>query len=286
MSYILNALKRAESERGGKALAGPLEAGADAERRSRRGRFWLWLTVSLITANVLTVGTILWLNYAAPPPRPASASTTVPAAVPAQATAPSQATAPAPAAAPVPRPVTPRPMPAPRASANTRPLQAEVGAAEAAADTDDGTVPLASAAAPTPKRVAPSTTPSAKPIREIGGGDTDDTSDASEETADATPTVPPDVQALLEQAGAPPAVATRPENDGADLPTVTGEELGLELNVLIYSTVPKQRFVVINQQKYREGQQLENGRGRLEQITREGILLNLGDRRVRILIDQ
>ena len=49
---------------------------------------------------------------------------------------------------------------------------------------------------------------------------------------------------------------------------------GLRLDVLVYSDLPRDRFVLVNLQKYREGEQLQEG-PLLDAITPDGIVLSL-----------
>jgi len=49
---------------------------------------------------------------------------------------------------------------------------------------------------------------------------------------------------------------------------------GLRLDVLVYSDLPEDRFVLVNLQKYREGEQLQEG-PLLDAITPDGIVLSL-----------
>lgn len=59
---------------------------------------------------------------------------------------------------------------------------------------------------------------------------------------------------------------------------------GIQLLVHIYSDVPAERFVLINNEKYRAGDRLAHTDGRVVEVTDEGVVLDLPDGRVHLLM--
>ncbi len=111
MSYILDALRRADSERDRGAVPGvharqvPLAGDGDAPAARLPG--WLWPVAALV---VLVIGALVWMLLGRDPPRERAAAmpmpTVVPLPVPSPAPAPAPTTPPAalPSATPAPRP--------------------------------------------------------------------------------------------------------------------------------------------------------------------------------------
>ena len=143
MSYILDALKKADAERERETAAVPdLYAQADAERGARAAARWPGWMLWALAAAVLALPVLAWRWFAAGPVEP----------VVAQAPAmPVPTPAPAPAPAPVPIALAPAPMPLPQA-ASVVPVTAAAPAA-----------PIASPATPMPRSVAPPPAPVTKP---------------------------------------------------------------------------------------------------------------------------
>jgi general secretion pathway protein B len=54
---------------------------------------------------------------------------------------------------------------------------------------------------------------------------------------------------------------------------------GIEITVHVYADDPARRFAYVNGIRYTEGDTLRSGGARLERITRDGIVIDLGDRR-------
>lgn len=112
MSYILDALRRADSERDRGAVPGvharqvPLAGDGDAPAARLPG--WLWPVAALV---VLVIGALVWLLLGRDAPREVVAVTPMPAVVPLPVPVP--APAPLPASPPMALPV---PVPAPRPS--------------------------------------------------------------------------------------------------------------------------------------------------------------------------
>ena len=242
MSYILEALKKADSER----LVGNVpdldsvhDRGVRAGGRKTR---WLWILGALLAVNGILVSVMMLridgadegsdhlpadsrpIAEAKQPavahlnidPRP-DARPPVPAYSP-------PAARPAPVVVPAAPPVTPT---APRATV-TEPVETATHAATG--------------------RAAPAATPEAGPA----------TPQAS--------TVKPQSQPQPGATGAIP--------DWDDLPLVFRSEFTVpRIDVHVYDTNPRMRFILVNLKKYREGERLESG-ALLEKITPEGVQLS------------
>ena len=150
MSYILDALRRAESERGRGAVPGlhtqaPPAGGASAAGRPVPANLWAGAALGVVAVAVLAAGGTWWFLQ-----RQAPAAERVVVAAPAPA-APAAPVTPAPVA-----PAAPDPVPAPRpVDKRAAPSQRERPAAPAASPP----VARASAAEPARPRVAPGQSP-------------------------------------------------------------------------------------------------------------------------------
>jgi general secretion pathway protein B len=161
MSYILDALNKADNERERRRSAVPgLHSYGDAERTSAGGGVWRWVTLG--TAVVLA-GVLAWLWFARsepaapmaaagiPPPLPQTMPQPQPQAPPQPTPMPAAAAAaPAPMPAPAPAPVPQSPAPA--AMAAPAPATAVI----APPPSPIAKAPLPVAAAPKPSSAAPS----------------------------------------------------------------------------------------------------------------------------------
>ena len=63
-----------------------------------------------------------------------------------------------------------------------------------------------------------------------------------------------------------------------DVSAVPGGLPEMHVDLHVYATNPQDRFVFVNKRKYREGETLQEG-PRIEQITRDGVILNQQGRR-------
>lgn len=159
MSYILDALRRADSERDRGAVPGvharqvPL-AGGDGDAPSARVPGWLWPVAAVV---VLVIGALVWMLLGRDPPRDVAAITPTAAPVPLPAPSPS----PAPLSAPPPaEPVVPAPRP-PVALPTAKPPARALPAAPLAG-------PVARPeAAPEPKAKASATEPRIYTVAEL-----------------------------------------------------------------------------------------------------------------------
>ena len=84
-----------------------------------------------------------------------------------------------------------------------------------------------------------------------------------------------------------PAVTTAKRPTAPPEPPLTSNYAAPELSmdVHVYSDKPNQRFVLINAKRYREGEQLKEG-PMVEAITREGALLRYGEQRFMLTLQQ
>lgn len=160
MSYILDALRRADAERERGAVpnihAQPYAAPSGEADAPRTTPPWLWIVLTVLAVAVIGLG---WKLFAGDPPREQVQVATAPvAAVPAPAPAPAPAATPSvtPPPSPVPLqpvqalPITP-PTPASRAAATPSKTTAKAAAARAE--------PAPAAAAPAATTAAPASTP-------------------------------------------------------------------------------------------------------------------------------
>src|SRR5262245_31506530 len=111
MSFILDALKKSESER--HRHSGPVLMDVRIAPPRRRLPTWAWVIASVLLVNLLLLVWLLWLapKHHKTPPAPISTAAAPPAPAVATPTAAPQTTAPQPAAPqpamPVPAPVAP-----------------------------------------------------------------------------------------------------------------------------------------------------------------------------------
>ena len=262
MSYILDALRRADSERERERSAVPglhaqaVPTGAPDADGDAPPSPWRWL---IIAAFVALLALVAWLWFgradgpqAVPAMAPPSAPALAPAAAVAAPAAPSPAPAPSPATAPAPAP-----------------------APEAATATATATTPAVPAMPP----AARTTTPNAS-VGLPGGA-----APASASKSPATPSTPGvPVTATRKGADASSAstkaapVAKAPEPEAkvstlAELPDDVRRELpAIAVSGSIYSKSAANRMLVINGQVFHEGDPLATGLV-LEQIRQKSAIL-------------
>lgn len=228
MSYILDALRKAEQQRRLGDVPGLDEAQATTED-GRQRRLWGWLALGGL--NLLLIALLLWPD-AEKPLQEVAAGGDSRAALPQQARAkPGQAATQS---------------PAPEQRHSTSPVAPERAAAVS------GERPLR-AIPPPPRPAKKSTVPASAPV-----------SPEPEQTAAA--------------ARAPADIPTWPQVSSATLSQLSGS---LRLDVHVYAERPEERFVLINLQKYREGEQLQEG-PRLDEVTPDGAILSFNGERFRI----
>lgn len=214
MSFILDALRKSETQRQRQAGPGIAEAGY-RPAAPRRGA-WLPILVLILAANLLLLAAFWWRNG-----HQATAATADANAVPADLVAA------------IPQPHVVRPASAARAAGSEE---------SSAAPLPD----LASDLSPT----APRTEVLEPPPVSL--------------TATSSPAEP-----------MPPAGFATGELPSADQLTTAGVLTGpsLHLDLHVYSTRAAERFVFINNRKYAEGTEVQDG-VRIEQITPDGVVLS------------
>jgi general secretion pathway protein B len=234
MSFILDALKKSELERQRQTIPGLMDSGPLA----RRARFPLWAVAlaALLAVNLAVLLVVLLRSPArtgSVPPPRVSAAT--PAATPAPPAALPTATAAAPAPA--------------NTEQHFSPMDAApVYAPEVPAADDRGEMRAASKAARETGETRAAVASRSVPQRALQQ-DPVLTSDADKADQEALPTI-----SEID----PAARAPLPD---------------LHLDVHVYAARPADRFVYINNQKYREGAALADGLA-LERIRRDGVVLN------------
>lgn len=288
MSFILEALKRAERERR-MGQPPPLAiqiAGEPAGRAGRGGTGWASAVAGVVLFG-LAVGAGIRFWPGAPeqpeparqPAAPAATEPTAAATATATATAPpapSTAASPAPV---VPHPPEPRPLaaearvaPVPPPRAETvpapRPQPPESGGAPVSAPSAEPAGNLRAEAAPPapPGADEPVAAPLREPLPPAPSG-------AAARVEPSLAPVPG--PAAAEAAGTPPAAARIPWLE--ELPGEVRRTLpGLSINVHVYNPEPARRFVLIGMRKYREGQRIGEDGPVVERITPEGMIVDYG----------
>ena len=282
MSYILDALKRAEQQRGGAARAIRAPRAFPTEGASRR---WPWLVGGAAGMAVLVVTIALWPTTASPPP----ASTSAPAEVPAVAakTVPVDL-------APRAGPARPEPVARPAvgssdvsraASAPAAPPAAEPRPSPAIDRRAPARVAPPAAERSTASRLAP---PAAEERSKIGSL----TSPPApvERSAPSHAVAPPVVRSApppAERVAPPPEVtravpprpsAPEPAAPAGDIKAMTAK---ISLQVLSWAPEPKDRFVFLNGRRYSEGQKIDD-QLLVEHIMEDGVVLSFQGERVTI----
>ncbi len=286
MSYILDALKKAEQERH-QAKVPTLDT---VHRTSWAPPRHLWLGIGAAVA-LANAAVLIWLLVPGPmPPIDRSADSTVapapppPAAVSAPAAPAAERAAPAspPEKAAVVATAPPAPAPASsEASASRRPPperkpETTTKRGEGKPGASVALAPAAPTVEPRKPTAAEAPPPPAPPA-------------APEKPTASTPAPPiPSVAAVPDKPAAPPAAAspTKPAERGTgslpllrDMTPADQEAITkMTLQFLVYSDVPAERLVFINNQKYVEGQLIE-GKVVVEGILPDGAVLSYQGKR-------
>jgi hypothetical protein len=272
MSYILDALKRAEQQRGAPARGAaslPRAIATDFEPRAR----WPWIAAGGV-GLVIAAGIAFWpAREATSPVATASAPSAVPMATPAPPPPAGIArVGPTPAAAPVgPERVVNAPAGArvpeaqPPARRPTAAIDRPSPPAAATARSGAGGVPLSPAPRPAP------------PVEERAS--------ATPPAAVAPVTPPPAVRpappppAAVARVTPPQAVSPAPAPPPAASGDLDARAAKLSIQVLSWAPERKDRFVFLNGRKYGEGQTVE-GTFLVEQITEDSVVLSAQGKRV------
>ena len=227
MSYILEALKKSELQRGIGRVPG-ISSEHEKPSRAVSGK-WLGVVVVFLALNLVLLAWLLWPGSGADTGSRYAAESAPPQPVIRQ-----QPQVSAPPAAPPPIVTTPTRRPAPDA----------VSAAAAPVVTEPEPDPVFEPSVP----AGPATvqTPDVQPVEEAGA----------------------DINSL----------PVWPQIPGHLFQQLKG---GIHLDVHVYSDVPQDRFVLVNMQKYRAGDQLQEG-PLLDEITLEGVILSFQGQQFRV----
>lgn len=247
MSYILQALQRAEEDR--RAEAAAMAVGPTRRPAAPAGKpFWPWLVGGGLVINALVIGAIFVVTR---PSGPAVVASLPPAVE--KVETPAVTDAPRAQVPPVPAPVV-ETKPSPTKVAD---VVARTPAANAPQpDTARAIAPPAAPARPTPPAPPVALAPAIAP---------------------EPPTIP----------GEPSPRRRRRGSLGEPTPTTgTPTSLGglpsqPKIEVLVWATDPKERMVFLNGRKYVEGDKLENG-AVIEQIAEDSVVLVQGGQRIRV----
>jgi general secretion pathway protein B len=250
MSYILEALKKADQER----VVGKvpdLDSVHDPALPPARRKFrWIWILGALLVVNGILVAALMLRNDAADGGPEHASADRVPAM---EATRPPVATP----AIPPRRVVTPR---QPAARSPVRPYVPPAASRPAPADE------TAAAVSPPAPKVAGTVTRAEQPLE-------------AEAPVHESP-APVPAPAARQPAPAVQAATSPPVESAAGLPY--WDDLSLEfrsgfkaprIDVHVYDTNPQRRFILVDLKKYREGDNLASG-ALLEKIRPEGVQLS------------
>lgn len=224
MSYILEALKKADQQRELGRVPG-IDSAQEVLSQPRRRR-WLWPLAGLLVLNAALLIVLMWPASENPAVSPLNSTGSPPLTMDGLQSAVSESPSPV---------VSPPPVPAP--------------APRVAVATPE---PATAAVAPVPAKVVENS-PAPPP-----GGE------------------PEIVDAPVLQ---PPALPVWPQIPQSLFSQLSG---GLRLDVHVYAEQPENRFVLINLNKYHEGEKLREG-PLLEEITPAGVILSFRGERFRML---
>lgn len=255
MSFILDALRKSEHERQRQTGPAVVEV-AVAAPRPKPNR-WATAAIALLVVNLVAIGVLLIIKARDEPAAPAGTP-------PAAAAAAASVTAP-PAAAPAPQVSVTQTLPAPPAATQPpmlRPatVSPPAGTRNSLEQETSGYVPPmepgAAIAAAAPPPGPPAVTPARRgsvvyqPLPEAG-------------------------PVTMDTPAPAPATSNLPR---ADDMTARGALPELRLELHVWSTKPQERFVFVNGRRYREGDATAEG-ATVEEITREGVIMNSGGNR-------
>ena len=276
MSYILDALKKAERERHAARI--PTLETVHRTPWERRRPQWLWIGAAAV---LVTAALLMWLMRPEPMLQKAPASS---GSAPATDSRPlaSKSEADTPAPAPMsPAVVTkalPEPAPSPpQRSASRRPPEPTTKRVEANAAPPAAAVPVAPRVEPAVPQ-APSA--SARPAPAAP-----ETAALSPPTSRVPPAAVPDKPVSPQAPAGPAKPVERSTGLAPAFQELTpAEQEGMpkiSLQFLVYSDVPAERLIFVNNQKYVEGQSIE-GKVLVEGILPDGAILSYQGKRFKL----
>ncbi|MCF8143657.1 MAG: general secretion pathway protein GspB [Deltaproteobacteria bacterium] len=282
MSFILDALKRAERDR---RLERPpdLTAVYEEDHLPQRGiRPWLWI-VGIFLVSAIVVGLILWPDGPDPPPPVVPTEASIARAASETAPPPAKIDAPASPASPersVPSP--PGPSPAPKQEAPPAPPPKTADDTGAKALPETGSKPAGETPdvkpPPSDEGTPPAPAPSVPSTREI-----EPVEPAAPQTEADPDSPPPPLPADLQTEASPVKPASIPLL--SELPFEVREKVGeLQINVHSYSENPAERLVFINMKSFKAGDQLKENGPILKEITQEGVIIDYGEGQARVQV--
>ncbi|MCJ7684919.1 MAG: general secretion pathway protein GspB [Desulfobacteraceae bacterium] len=297
MSFILEALKRADRER---RLERAPDLSAVYEEDDLPGhngiRPWLWLCGSFLV-GVIVVGLVLWPEGPGPvkSPLPKDETASLPSSSPnseslqpkrpsAQASSGKLARVPVRKAKPV-RPirkVTEKIAPAKTESKPVEKTSDPKPVPTAAKISDPRPAPVAAVEKKEPVQPSPTVSPISEGSVKAAVSDKSKGGEKPVETK------------VVRPAGPPPAPASKEEVNRkrieaipliGELPYETKEKLGkLQINVHSYSEDPAERLVFINMHSYKVGDKIGEGGPLLKEITPDGVIIDYGGGEVRLQV--
>lgn len=294
MSYILDALKKADRQRHLAQVPTVATIHRTPATGSRRPWPWIVVVAVVVLVNAAVLGWLLRPTAVSPTSAPSRATQTA-STVP-DSLSPPAVTAPAPAE--------PRAGSRPSATGKATPPS---GRADVVAPRSGAIDSKAAAAKPVEPKPAPpvalapaapsAQAPISKPGTALPAAQPAPTAKPAEGGAVPTPptakAVPPPTRAATPTETSPPATTAAPapkptDRVAAATPSTppraavgTGQDVlpQMHLQMLVYSDVPSERLVFINNQKYVEGQSVE-GKAVVETITPEGAMVSYQGKRV------
>jgi hypothetical protein len=284
MSYILDALKRAEQQRGGAArtiMRAPRELSFDGASRGP----WPWVAAGGIGVGAVVAAVALW-PATTPPPFPSPA----PAARPPGGSRPA-----APATLVQPSPARPAPVAAPTPSSE-KPAPSVSKGVESRAPSSVDRPSAKRAPSPAPAERSATIIARPQPIDRDADSATAEALALPPGSRDDDTAIPPALVPTVRSAevrprtrvddgtrGVRPAARSDARAASVSTPDAGGEVKTLaakiSLQVVSWAPEPKDRFVFLNGQRYGEGQVIDN-KLLVERITEDGVVLSYRGERV------
>jgi general secretion pathway protein B len=271
MSFILDALKKSESDR--QRQSGPALYEVKVAAPRSQLPYWAIGLIVLLGINLVIVAWALLRRPSHEPETPAVAAANAPAAAPAQYSPPAAtAYTPPPQQAPAQAP----PQAPASAPANRGPASFVAGGQEPAAQRPPGAGPAPATSAAAYSDLPPeedSTGGSGRPANAQAAS-------RAAQGASGEPNANPDDYAPATEPSKAPGLGfhvTRGTAEGVPLYSQVASGAGipeLRLDMHAYDVNPQKRFVLINMKREREGDMLPDGTTRVDTITQDGVVLD------------